>query len=115
MAPTGISQRSNTPVDKLTSTESFTPLALEDSLASCVKGQPRAIKSIIRRVSSGLRDAGRPVASFLFCGSTGVGKTWLAKSLAAQYYGSEKDMGRIDISEYMEKYTAPRLTGPPQG
>jgi len=62
-----------------------------------------------------MRDVGRPVASFLFCGSTGVGKTWLAKSLAAQYYGSEKDMVRIDMSEYMEKHTASRLTGPPPG
>ena len=97
-----ISQWTNIPVGKLTSTESSTLLTLESSLASQVKGQQRAIKSIaraVRRARSGLRDAGRPVASFLFCGSTGVGKTWLAKSLAAQYYGSEKDMVRIDMSE----------------
>mmetsp|Transcript_40868 Transcript_40868/g.73664 ORF Transcript_40868/g.73664 Transcript_40868/m.73664 type:complete len:1052 (-) Transcript_40868:71-3226(-) len=113
-----ISQWSNIPIGKLTSTESSTLLTLESSLASRVKGQERAIKSIaraVRRARSGLRDVGRPVASFLFCGSTGVGKTWLAKSLAAQYYGSEKDMIRIDMSEYMEKHTASRLTGPPPG
>jgi len=113
-----IAQWTNIPVGKLTSTESSTLLTLESSLASRVKGQSRAIKSIaraVRRARSGLRDTGRPVASFLFCGSTGVGKTWLAKSLAAQYYGSEKDMIRIDMSEYMEKHTASRLTGPPPG
>lgn len=113
-----ISQWTNIPIGKLTSTESSTLLTLESSLASRVKGQQRAIKSIaraVRRARSGLRDTGRPVASFLFCGSTGVGKTWLAKSLAAQYYGSEKDMIRIDMSEYMEKHTASRLTGPPPG
>ncbi|KAL7533402.1 hypothetical protein ACHAXR_005204, partial [Thalassiosira sp. AJA248-18] len=113
-----ISQWTNIPVGKLTATESSTLLSLESSLASKVKGQHRAIKSIaraVRRARSGLRDAGRPVASFLFCGSTGVGKTWLAKSLAEQYYGSEKDMVRIDMSEYMEKHTASRLTGPPPG
>merc|ERR1711966_466648 len=99
-------------------TESSTLMTLEAALGARVKGQQRAIKSIaraVRRARSGLRDAGRPVASFLFCGSTGVGKTWLAKSLAAQYYGSEKDMVRIDMSEYMEKHTASRLTGPPPG
>ena len=113
-----ISQWSNIPIGKITSTESSTLLELESALESRVKGQQRAIKSIaraVRRARSGLRDAGRPVASFLFCGSTGVGKTWLAKSLAAQYYGSEKDMIRIDMSEYMEKHTASRLTGPPPG
>merc|ERR1711966_478138 len=99
-------------------TESSTLMTLEAALGARVKGQQRAIKSIaraIRRARGGLRDVGRPVASFLFCGSTGVGKTWLAKSLAAQYYGSEKDMVRIDMSEYMEKHTASRLTGPPPG
>lgn len=113
-----ISLWTNIPVGKLDATESKSLLTLESSLASRVKGQERAIKSIaraVRRARSGLRDAGRPVASFLFCGSTGVGKTWLAKSLAAQYYGSEKDMVRIDMSEYMEKHTASRLTGPPPG
>jgi len=113
-----ISEWSNIPIGKLTSTESSTLLTLESALAERVKGQERAIKSIaraVRRARSGLRDIGRPVASFLFCGSTGVGKTWLAKSLAAQYYGSEKDMVRIDMSEYMEKHTASRLTGPPPG
>ena len=98
VSPTGISQRSNTPVDKLTSTESFTLLALDDSLAFCVKGQPRAMKSIVRRISSGLRDPGCPVTSFLFCRSAGVGKTWLAKTLAAQYYGSEKNMHFVKVS-----------------
>lgn len=113
-----ISRWTNIPVGKLDADESSSLLTLETALASKVKGQGRAIKTIaraVRRARSGLRDAGRPVGSFLFCGSTGVGKTWLAKSLAAQYYGSEKDMIRIDMSEYMEKHTASRLTGPPPG
>lgn len=113
-----ISEWSNIPIGKITSTESSTLLTLESSLAERVKGQHRAITSIsraIRRARSGMRDAGRPVASFLFCGPTGVGKTWLAKSLAAQYYGSEKDMVRIDMSEYMEKQSVSRLVGAPPG
>ena len=113
-----ISRWTNIPVGKLDADESSSLLSLETALTTKVKGQERAIKSIaraVRRARSGLRDAGRPVGSFLFCGSTGVGKTWLAKCLAAQYYGSEKDMIRIDMSEYMEKHTASRLTGPPPG
>jgi len=113
-----ISRWTNIPIGKITSTESSNLLTLESTMTERVKGQSRAIKSIaraVRRARSGLRDASRPVASFLFCGSTGVGKTWLAKTLAATYYGSEKDMIRIDMSEYMEKHTASRLTGPPPG
>ncbi|KAL7538981.1 hypothetical protein ACHAWF_006261, partial [Thalassiosira exigua] len=113
-----ISRWTNIPIGKLDASESATLMTLEDSLTSRVKGQDRAVKSIaraVRRARSGLRDAGRPIASFLFCGPTGVGKTWLAKSLAAQYFGREKDMVRIDMSEYMEKHAASRLTGPPPG
>jgi len=83
-----------------------------------VKGQKRAIQSVaraVRRARSGLRDPQRPIASFMFCGPTGTGKTELCKTLAETYYGAEKDMIRIDCSEYMEKHSVSRLTGPPPG
>jgi len=113
-----ISQWTGIPIGKIDAAETSNLLTLESSMTERVKGQDRAVRSIaraVRRARSGLRDQSRPVASFLFCGSTGVGKTWLAKTLAATYYGSEKDMVRIDMSEYMEKHTASRLTGPPPG
>ena len=113
-----ISQWTGIPIGKIDAAETSNLLTLESSMTKRVKGQDRAVRSIaraVRRARSGLRDQSRPVASFLFCGSTGVGKTWLAKTLAATYYGSEKDMVRIDMSEYMEKHTASRLTGPPPG
>jgi len=91
---------------------------LEDDLTNRVKGQVRAVRSVsraVRRARAGMRDTGRPVASFMFCGPTGVGKTELCKALAETYYGSEKDMVRIDMSEYMEKHSVSRLTGPPPG
>merc|ERR1712086_352093 len=69
----------------------------------------------VRRARSGLRDPQRPIASFMFCGPTGTGKTELCKTLAETYFGSEKDMIRIDCSEYMEKHSVSRLTGPPPG
>jgi ATP-dependent Clp protease ATP-binding subunit ClpA len=69
----------------------------------------------VRRARSGLRDPQRPIASFMFCGPTGTGKTELCKTLAETYFGSEKDMIRIDMSEYMEKHSVARLTGPPPG
>jgi len=91
---------------------------LEDDMTLRVKGQQRAIQSVsraVRRARSGLRDPNRPIASFMFCGPTGTGKTELCKTLAETYYGSEKDMIRIDCSEYMEKHSVSRLTGPPPG
>ncbi|GKZ00864.1 hypothetical protein MPSEU_001038100 [Mayamaea pseudoterrestris] len=109
---------SGVPIGKLESTEMTRLRSLEGELEARVKGQSKACSAVaraVRRARSGLRDPKRPVASFLFCGPTGTGKTELCKTLAATYYGSEKDMIRIDMSEYMEKHTVSRLTGPPPG
>lgn len=113
-----ISEWSNIPMGKLESVESERLMILEEELEDRVKGQSRAVKAVsraVRRARSGLRDTTRPIASFMFCGPTGVGKTELCKALAETYFGSEKDMIRIDMSEYMEKHSVSRLTGPPPG
>jgi ATP-dependent Clp protease ATP-binding subunit ClpA len=109
---------SGIPIGKLEASEMTRLRSLEEQLESRVKGQPRACSAVgraVRRARSGLRDPKRPVASFLFCGPTGTGKTELCKTLAETYYGSEKDMIRLDMSEYMEKHSVSRLTGPPPG
>jgi len=113
-----ISEWASIPLGKLESTEMNRLVQLEDDMTMRVKGQSRAIQSVsraVRRARSGLRDPQRPIASFMFCGPTGTGKTELCKTLAETYYGSEKDMIRIDCSEYMEKHSVSRLTGPPPG
>ena len=113
-----IAEWTNVPVGKLESDESDRLMILEDELEKRVKGQTRAVRSVsraVRRARSGMRDTTRPIASFMFCGPTGVGKTELCKTLAETYFGSEKDMVRIDMSEYMEKHSVSRLTGPPPG
>jgi len=113
-----IAQWTSIPIGKLESDETERLMVLEDDLTDRVKGQARAVRSVsraVRRARAGMRDTGRPVASFMFCGPTGVGKTELCKALAQTYYGSEKDMVRIDMSEYMEKHSVSRLTGPPPG
>jgi len=113
-----ISQWTNIPIGKLEQGEASKLLNLEEELSKRVKGQSRAARSVaraVRRARSGLRDESRPIASFMFCGPTGVGKTELCKTLAESYYGSEKDMIRIDMSEYMEKHSVSRLVGPPPG
>jgi len=113
-----ISEWANIPLGKLESSEMNRLVQLEADMTLRVKGQQRAIQSVsraVRRARSGLRDPNRPIASFLFCGPTGTGKTELCKTLAETYYGSEKDMIRIDCSEYMEKHSVSRLTGPPPG
>jgi len=113
-----ISQWSNIPIGKLEQEESSKLMNLEEELALRVKGQSRTAKSVaraVRRARSGLRDETRPIASFMFCGPTGVGKTELCKTLAESYYGSEKDLIRVDMSEYMEKHSVSRLVGPPPG
>jgi ATP-dependent Clp protease ATP-binding subunit ClpC len=113
-----ISEWSGIPMGKLETQEMDRLQALEGEMGRRVKGQGRAIRGVaraVRRARSGLRDPRRPVASFLFCGPTGTGKTELCKTLAETYYGSEKDMIRIDMSEYMEKHSVSRLTGPPPG
>jgi len=113
-----ISEWASIPLGKLESSEMKRLIQLEDDMTLRVKGQKRAIQSVsraVRRARSGLRDPQRPIASFMFCGPTGTGKTELCKTLAETYYGSEKDMIRIDCSEYMEKHSVSRLTGPPPG
>lgn len=113
-----ISEWASIPLGKLESSEMNRLVQLEDDMTLRVKGQNRAVQSVsraVRRARSGLRDPQRPIASFMFCGPTGTGKTELCKTLAETYYGSEKDMIRIDCSEYMEKHSVSRLTGPPPG
>eukprot|EP00636_Phaeomonas_parva_P005664 CAMPEP_0118853596 /NCGR_PEP_ID=MMETSP1163-20130328/2125_1 /TAXON_ID=124430 /ORGANISM="Phaeomonas parva, Strain CCMP2877" /LENGTH=891 /DNA_ID=CAMNT_0006786175 /DNA_START=216 /DNA_END=2887 /DNA_ORIENTATION=- len=106
------------PVTRLTLDESQRLLGLEAQISSRVLGQSGAVNAVsraVRRARAGLRKGGRPVASFLFCGPTGVGKTELAKALAEGYFGDERAMVRLDMSEYMERHTVSRLTGPPPG
>ena len=113
-----VSEMSGIPIGKLEASEMDRLRVLEQEMEGRVKGQDRAVRGVaraIRRARSGLHDPRRPVASFLFCGPTGTGKTELCKTLAETYYGSEKDMIRIDMSEYMEKHSVSRLTGPPPG
>ena len=113
-----ISEWTSIPLGKLESGEMERLVQLEDDMTKRVKGQERAIQAVsraVRRSRSGLRDPNRPIASFMFCGPTGTGKTELCKTLAETYFGSEKDMIRIDMSEYMEKHSVARLTGPPPG
>jgi len=113
-----VSEWSGIPLGKLETKEMDLLRALEEDMGKRVKGQSRAVRGVaraIRRARAGLRDPRRPVASFMFAGPTGVGKTELCKTLAETYFGSEKDMIRIDMSEYMEKHSVSRLTGPPPG
>lgn len=113
-----ISEWTNVPVTQISKTESERLLNLEKALHQRVIGQKEAISSIakaIRRSRSGLADPHRPIGSFMFLGPTGVGKTELAKALAASVFGSEDSMIRIDMSEYMEKFASSRLVGAPPG
>lgn len=106
------------PVQKLTLEDSDKLLRLEAKLHERVVGQDEAAVAIarsVRRARVGLASPTRPVASFIFSGPTGVGKTELAKALAEEYYGSEKAMVRLDMSEFMDKHTVSKLTGPPPG
>jgi len=93
-------------------------LGLEKELKRIVVGQDEAVEKIVKSVlrnKAGLSDSNRPIGTFMFMGPTGVGKTYLAKKLAEQLFTSEKDMIRIDMSEYMEKHTVSRLIGAPPG
>ncbi|MDJ0689149.1 MAG: ATP-dependent Clp protease ATP-binding subunit [Xenococcaceae cyanobacterium MO_188.B32] len=108
----------NIPVDKVEKTESETLLNLEANLHERVIGQNEAVKAVaraLRRTRSGLADPNRPIASFIFSGPTGVGKTELTKVLASQIFGSEDAMIRLDMSEFMESHTASKLIGSPPG
>ena len=115
---TVVSEISGIPVGKLDRDEKAKLIRLEKDISNRVKGQDAAVRSVakaIRRARSGLRDQTKPVATFMFCGPTGVGKTELCKALAQTYYGREKDIIRIDMSEYMERFSVSRLVGAPPG
>jgi ATP-dependent Clp protease ATP-binding subunit ClpC len=106
------------PVNKLTETESEKLLHMEDTLHQRLIGQEDAVKAVskaIRRARVGLKNPNRPIASFVFSGPTGVGKTELTKALAAYFFGSEEAMIRLDMSEYMERHTVSKLIGSPPG
>lgn len=113
-----VSNWTNIPVNKLIESERSKILGLADKLHERVIGQDEAVDSVsdaIIRARSGLKDINKPIGSFIFLGPTGVGKTELAKSLAEAMFDSEKNMIRIDMSEYMEKYSVSRLIGAAPG
>jgi len=113
-----ISRMTNIPISKLALGEKEKLLHLEDNLKKRVMGQDKALKLVsdaIIRSRSGIKDPKRPIGSFLFLGTTGVGKTEVARSLAYELFDSETHMIRIDMSEYMEKYSVSRLIGSPPG
>ena len=113
-----VSRWTGIPVTKLNSTEKEKLISLESILHERVIGQNDAVKKVsdaILRSRAGIQDPNRPIGSFLFLGPTGVGKTELAKTLAATLFDDEKNMIRIDMSEYMEKFSVSRLIGAPPG
>ena len=106
------------PVQKLTESESVKLLNMEETLHKRLIGQDEAVKAVskaIRRARVGLKNPNRPIASFIFSGPTGVGKTELTKALAAYFFGSEDAMIRLDMSEFMERHTVSKLIGSPPG
>ncbi|MFL0756702.1 MAG: ATP-dependent Clp protease ATP-binding subunit, partial [Prochlorococcus sp.] len=106
------------PVQKLTESESVKLLNMEDTLHQRLIGQDEAVKAVskaIRRARVGLKNPNRPIASFIFSGPTGVGKTELTKALATYFFGSEEAMIRLDMSEFMERHTVSKLIGSPPG
>ncbi len=113
-----VSARTGIPVGRLTANERERLLKLESVLGQQVMGQESAVKAVaeaVRRGCSGVRDENRPVASLLFAGPTGVGKTELCRALAQELYGSRDALIRLDMSEYMEKQSVSRLIGAPPG
>lgn len=113
-----ISKTTGIPVSKVAQSESHRLMDMGDRLKKMVIGQDEAVDTVvraIRRGRAGLKDPNRPIGSFLFLGSTGIGKTRLAKCLAELLFDSEDSMVRIDMSEYSEKFTSTRLIGAPPG
>eukprot|EP00180_Rhodochaete_pulchella_P002420 Plantae.Rhodophyta-Rhodochaete_pulchella.ctg3708.p1 GENE.Plantae.Rhodophyta-Rhodochaete_pulchella.ctg3708~~Plantae.Rhodophyta-Rhodochaete_pulchella.ctg3708.p1 ORF type:complete len:823 (-),score=77.13 Plantae.Rhodophyta-Rhodochaete_pulchella.ctg3708:68-2536(-) len=106
------------PVTKLTKSEAEKLLHMEETLHNRIIGQEEAVAAVskaIRRARVGLKNPSRPIASFIFSGPTGVGKTELTKSLASYFFGSEEAMIRLDMSEYMERHTVSKIIGSPPG
>ena len=113
-----LSDMTGIPIQSISSVESQRLLNLESTLHKRVIGQDEAIRAIakaIRRSRLGIQNPNRPIASFFFCGPTGVGKTEVTKALAVSMFGAEQDMIRLDMSEFMEKFTVSRLIGSPPG
>ncbi len=113
-----ISRWTGIPISKLTESERNKTLHLDEELHKRVIGQDEGVTKVseaIIRSKAGIKDPGKPIGSFLFLGPTGVGKTELAKALAASLFDDESNMVRIDMSEYMEKYSVSRLIGAPPG
>ena len=113
-----IAKWTNIPVTKLLESEKEKLLKLEDNMRKRVMGQDEALKVVsdaIIKSRSGIKDPNRPIASFMFLGPTGVGKTEIAKTLAYELFDDERHMVRIDMSEYMEKFSVSRLIGSPPG
>jgi ATP-dependent Clp protease ATP-binding subunit ClpC len=113
-----ISRMTGVPLSKMEETESKRLLKMEEELHKRIVGQDEAIAAItraVRRSRAGLKDVTRPIGSFLFLGPTGVGKTELARALAEFMFGDEAALVRLDMSEYMERFSASRLTGAPPG
>ena len=113
-----VSMMSGVPVQKMAQAEGVRLMGMKDDLMSKVIGQDKAIETLvkaIRRSRIGLKDPNRPIGTFMFLGPTGVGKTHLAKELAKFMFGSPDALIRVDMSEYMEKFTVSRLVGAPPG
>ena len=113
-----VSNWTGIPVNKITGSESARLLKMEDTLHERIIGQKHAVIAVskaIRRARVGLRNPNRPIASFIFAGPTGVGKTELTKTLSDYMFSSEESMIRLDMSEYMEKHTVAKLIGSPPG
>lgn len=113
-----VAQWTGIPIEKVSSDESERLIKMEETLHGRVIGQEEAVVAIsraIRRARVGLKNPNRPIASFIFSGPTGVGKSELAKTLATYYFGSEDAMVRLDMSEFMERHTVSKLIGSPPG
>eukprot|EP00955_Chlamydomonas_euryale_P078648 363187-Chlamydomonas_euryale.AAC.1 len=113
-----VAQWTGIPIEKVSSDETERLIKMEEVLHGRVIGQEEAVSAIaraIRRARVGLKNPSRPIASFIFAGPTGVGKSELAKTLAAYYFGSEEAMVRLDMSEFMERHTVSKLIGSPPG